>query len=71
MHTILNSTPVLGMLNPNQDFILWTDVSDMAIGAILSQKQDWKEKIVERPLGFYSRKLHDIETRYPAYDTEL
>jgi len=26
---------------------------------------------VERPLGYFSRKLHAVETRYPAYDREL
>ena len=26
---------------------------------------------MERPLGFFSRKLQDIETRYAAYDREL
>ena len=27
--------------------------------------------MVERPLGFFSRKLHSVQTRYPAYDREL
>lgn len=27
--------------------------------------------MVERPLGYFSRKLHSVETRYPAYDREL
>jgi len=26
---------------------------------------------VERPLGYFSRKLHAVEVRYPAYDREL
>ena len=26
---------------------------------------------MERPLGYFSRKLHAVETRYPAYDREL
>jgi hypothetical protein len=37
----------------------------------LAQRQQWKGKLIERPLGFFSRKLHDIETRYPTYDREL
>jgi len=27
--------------------------------------------MVERPLGYFSWKLHTVETRYPAYDREL
>jgi len=27
--------------------------------------------MVERPLGFFSQKLHSVEIRYPAYDCEL
>jgi hypothetical protein len=48
----LSTAPVLGMLDPGRDFILRTDASDVAIGAVLSQRQEWKGKLVERPLGF-------------------
>jgi len=34
---------------------------------VLSHRQDKAEKV----LGYFSRKLHDAETRYPAYDREL
>jgi len=36
-----------------------------------TQKQLFEGKVVERPLGYFSRKLHAVETRYPAYDREL
>ena len=67
----LISSPVLATLNSDADFILRTDVSDMAIGGILSQKQMFEGRLVERPLGYFSRKLHAVEARYPAYDQEL
>jgi hypothetical protein len=67
----LSTAPVLATLDPDADFILRTDASDTAIGAVLAQKQEWQGRIVERPLGFFSRKLHDVETRYPTYDREL
>jgi hypothetical protein len=67
----LSTAPVLATLAPETDFILRTDASEVAIGAVLSQKQSWKGRTVERPLGFFSRKLHDVESRYPAYDREL
>jgi transposase InsO family protein len=67
----LTSAPVLATLDPDTDFILRTDASDTAIGGVLSQKQLLDGKMVERPLGYFSRKLHSVETRYPAYDREL
>ena len=50
----LTSAPVLATLDPEADFILRTDVSDMAIGGVLAQKQLFEGKIVERPLGYFS-----------------
>jgi len=67
----LTSAPVLATLDPEADFILRTDASDTAIGGVLAQKQLFEGKMVERPLGYFSRKLHAVETRYPAYDREL
>lgn len=67
----LSTAPVLATLDPNADFILRTDASDTAIGGVLAQRQNWNGRLVERPLGFFSRKLHDVETRYPTYDREL
>jgi hypothetical protein len=67
----LSTAPVLATLDPAADFILRTDASDHAIGAVLAQRQMWKGRVVERPLGFFSRKLHSVETRYPTYDREL
>jgi len=67
----LTSAPVLATLDPEADFILRTDASDTAIGGVLAQKQLFEGKMVERPLGYFSRKRHAVETRYPAYDREL
>jgi len=67
----LISSLVLATLDPDTDFILRTDASDTAIGGILAQKQMFEGRLVERPLGYFSRKLHAVEARYPAYDREL
>jgi hypothetical protein len=67
----LTSAPVLATLDLQTDFILKTDVSDMAIGGVLAQRQLFEGKVVERPLEYFSRKLHTVETRYPIYDREL
>jgi len=67
----LISAPVLATLVPEGDFILRTDASDTAIGGVMAQKQLFEGRLVERPLGYFSRKLHAVESRYPAYDREL
>lgn len=46
---------------------LTTDASNTAIGAALEQLEDG----VYKPIGFFSRKLSDTETRYSTYDREL
>jgi len=67
----LTSVSVLATLDPDANFILRTDASDTALGGVLAQKQMFEGKLVERPLGYFSRKLHAAESRYPAYDREL
>jgi len=67
----LTSASVLVTLNPDADFILRTDASDTAIRGVLAQKQLFEGRLVERPLGYFSRQLHTVEMRYPTYDREL
>ena len=69
----LASALVLALHDPERDYFLHTDASNVAIGGILAQKQPWETKgqLVERLLGFVSRKLHDVETWYAVYDREL
>ena len=67
----LISTSVLATLDPEADFILRTDTSDTAIAGVLAQKQPYEGRLVERPLGYFSRKLQMVEARYPAYYREL
>jgi len=67
----LISALVLATLDPEGDFILRTDALDTAIGGVLTQKQLFEGRLVEWPLGYFSRKLYAVESRYPAYDREL
>jgi hypothetical protein len=67
----LTTAPVLATMDPEADFILRCDASDYAIGGVLAQRQQIGGRTVERPLGYFSRKLHAVERRYPTYDREL
>lgn len=51
----------------NAPLRLSTDASNVAVGAVLEQKvrDQWQ------PLGFFSRKLSDAQSRYSTYDREL
>jgi hypothetical protein len=52
---------------PNAELSLATDASDTHIGEVMHKKSGdhW------RPLGFFSRKLTDTESRYSTFDREL
>jgi hypothetical protein len=52
---------------PTAELSLATDASDAHIGGVMQQKSGdhW------RPLGFFSRKLIDTESRYSTFDLEL
>ena len=59
--------PVLHNPDFNQPFILQTDASDLAIGAVLSQKG---ADGLEHPVSYFSRKLLPHETRYATVEKE-
>jgi len=63
----LFNAPVLALLDPKAKYCLHVHASQYALGVVLSQVQGKAEKV----LGYFSRKLHDAEPRYPAYDREL
>jgi hypothetical protein len=58
------------LIHPSDEkpFILETDASDFALGAVLYQKNNQE---VLQPIGFYSRKLLPAERNYPVYEREL
>ena len=59
--------PVLHMPNFDLEFVVTTDASLVAVGAIL--EQDFGNGM--QPVAFASRKLNPAETRYSAYEREL
>jgi hypothetical protein len=69
----LCKAPILTLPTTSGSWILRTDASKRAIGAVLLQLQDDPNsgRPIEKVIAYYSRKLKDPETRYPTYDREL
>ena len=63
----LTSPPILAYPLPEGDFILDTDASDSAIGAVLSQVQDGDERVV----AYASKSLGKAERNYCVTRKEL
>ena len=62
------SAPVLQIPDPSKPFVLETDASKFATGAVLRQRDingDW------HPCGFLSQGLSPAEKNYEIYDWEL
>jgi hypothetical protein len=62
------SAPILIHPDPAKPFIVETDVSDFALGTILSQ---FGIDGLLHPVVFYSRKLTNAKINYQVYDKEL
>ena len=61
------TAPVLRLSDFEKQFVVTTDASDVAVGAIL--EQDFGSGL--QPIVFASRKLNATEIRYSAYEWEL
>ena len=67
LKTVLQNAPVLQLADQQKDYIVTTDASDYAMGAVLSQV--WDDG--EHPVGFESRKMNPAEQNYPTHEREL
>ena len=63
----LTSTPILALLCLKEPFILYTDASQFAMGAVLAQMQDGKV----RAIYYASKSLSKSPTKYSATRLEL
>ncbi|KAL1130113.1 hypothetical protein AAG570_013052 [Ranatra chinensis] len=63
----LSTVPILQFPDFEKKFILTTDVSQIAVGAVLAQDSGEGEK----PIAFASKKLTPTETRYRTIEREL
>lgn len=64
---VLINAPILQYPDFNKPFILTTDASDVALGAVLSQGEIGSDK----PVAYASRTLSDTEQRYSTIEKEL
>ncbi len=63
----ITTYPVLRAPDPNKDFILQTDASDDALGAVLMQKDDEGEL---HPVAYASKSLDKAQRNYSVTDRE-
>ena len=63
----LCSATLLRLPNPNLEFILETDASLIAVGAVLKQKENEEHPTV----SFYSQSLSSSQRNYSTYEREL
>jgi hypothetical protein len=67
LKTAIAQGPVLILPNPSLPFVVHTDASGFAVGAVLQQDQGNGLQ----PIAFLSKKMADAETRYPVHEQEL
>ena len=63
----LITASILALPRDDCQYILNTDASDVAVGAVLSQVQDGEERVI----AYYSAKYSDPETNYCTTRKEL
>src|SRR3954470_24330625 len=67
LRTALTRTPILCIPDPALPFVITTDASGFAVGAVLQQDQGHGLQ----PVAFTSRKMNPAERNYSAYEQEL
>jgi hypothetical protein len=67
LKSALFGAPILMLPDPDRQYVVNTDASDFATGAVL--QQDFGRGL--QPIAFSSHKLSDAERRYPTHDREM
>ncbi|MPV02328.1 hypothetical protein FVA96_24335, partial [Escherichia coli] len=63
------SAPILRMPDPERQFVVEVDASDVGVGAVLSQRAADDQKL--HPCAFFSRRLNPAERNYDIGNREL
>ena len=58
----LSTAPILRSPNPEIEYLVTTDASDLAIGVVISQE--------DHPIAYHSRKLNTAEQNYATHEKE-
>jgi hypothetical protein len=66
LKTLLTHAPVIRLADSSRAYVLATDASDYALGAVLMQ--DFGHG--NQPVAYTSRQLHGAELNYPVHDEE-
>ena len=69
LKTRFTSAPILQMPDPDREFVVEVDASDVGVGAVLSQRAASDGKL--HPCAFYSRRLSSAEQNYDIGNREL
>ncbi|TPX38827.1 hypothetical protein SeLEV6574_g07598 [Synchytrium endobioticum] len=69
LKSLVTESPVLRIPDPNQPFVIDTDASDFALGAVLYQRDTATGKL--RPCAYRSEKLSGSQLNYSINDKEL
>jgi len=69
LKTKLLERPIVRLSDPQLSFILETDASTVAVGAVLKQK--FLDTNLEHPVAFFSRALSGSERNYSVYELEM
>jgi hypothetical protein len=67
LKSMMVEAPILILPDPSLPYVVNTDASGYAIGAVLQQDQGRGLQ----PIAFLSKKMLDAETRYPVHEQEL
>ena len=67
LKSALLGAPILMLPDPDRQYVVNTDASDFATGAVL--QQDFGRGL--QPIAFSSHKMTDAERRYPTHDREM
>ena len=67
LNVALETAPVLCLADFEKQFVVMTNASDVAVGAILGQKFGSGLQ----PIAFASHKLNVTEIRYSVYEREM
>lgn len=67
----ITTAPILRHPDPKKQYLMDTDASDVAVGAVLMQKNTDTEESPPYPVAYFSRKLSPSQRNYSVYDKEL